>query len=74
MEEGGVEIGPYYKACNQDHLATVTCTSDSREEKCVKQSLVCGFNGFGQFNFQNKRKLLQFEGNWTYFVKLKKYI
>lgn len=71
MEEGGVETGPYYKACNQDHLATVKCTSDSREEKNVKQWLVCGYNGFGQFKFENRRKLLQFEGNWI-FLTLRK--
>ncbi|XP_065371212.1 E3 ISG15--protein ligase Herc6 [Calliphora vicina] len=59
MEEGG-EIRPfYYNECNKDHLATAKGSLETRENN--KQWLVCGFNGFGQFEFENKRKLTNFE-------------
>ncbi|KAM7359795.1 uncharacterized protein ACRADG_001458 [Cochliomyia hominivorax] len=60
MEEGG-EIGPYYNASSKDHLATILDLVEVREPMKNKQWLVSGFNGFGQFKFENKRKLLQFE-------------
>ena len=55
MEEGGEKC-----KCNKDHLATVNDTKPIVENN--RQWLVCGFNGFGQFKFENKRKLQQFEG------------
>lgn len=63
--DGGGEKGTYFIECNKDHLATAKNSSMERQKNNTEW-LACGFNGFRQLNFENKRKLLQFEGHWIY--------
>lgn len=56
-----MEVGGEKCKSNKDHLATVNHTMKTVVEN-NRQWLVCGFNGFGQFKFENKRILRKFEG------------